>query len=45
VVTNPHWQRHLEQVGPMSAELAIQAITGPRSLAISTWAGLGVVAG
>jgi ABC-2 type transport system permease protein len=32
VVTDPHWQRHLEQTGPMSAGLAIQATTGPRSL-------------
>ena len=44
VVTNPHWQRHLEQIGPMSTGLAIQATTGLRSLPISPWAGLGVLA-
>jgi ABC-2 type transport system permease protein len=44
VVTNPHWQRHLEQIGPMSAGLAIQATTGLRSLPLSPWAGLGVLA-
>ena len=35
--------RHLEQVGPMTAGLAIQAITGLRSLRIGPWAGLGVL--
>jgi ABC-2 type transport system permease protein len=43
VVTDPHWQRHLEQTGPMSAGLAIQATTGLRSLPLSPWAGLGVL--
>jgi ABC-2 type transport system permease protein len=40
----PHWQRHIEQIGPMTAGLAIQATTGLRSLPISPWAGLGVLA-
>jgi ABC-2 type transport system permease protein len=44
VVTDPHWQRHLEQIGPMSAGLAIQATTGLRTLPLSPWAGLGVLA-
>jgi ABC-2 type transport system permease protein len=44
VVTDPHWQRHLQQIGPMTAGLAIQATTGLRSLPISPWAGLGVLA-
>jgi len=44
VVTDPHWRRHLEQIGPMSAGLAIQATTGLRSLPVSPWAGLGVLA-
>jgi ABC-2 type transport system permease protein len=44
VVTDPHWQRHLQQIGPMSAGLAIQATTGLRSLPLSPWAGLGVLA-
>ncbi|HEX9539499.1 MAG TPA: ABC transporter permease [Streptosporangiaceae bacterium] len=44
VVTDPHWQRHLEQIGPMSAGLDIQATTGLSSLPLSPWAGLGVLA-
>ena len=44
VVTNPHWQRHLEQIGPMTAGLSIQATTGLRGLVIAPWAGLGVLA-
>jgi ABC-2 type transport system permease protein len=43
-IGNPHWQRLLQQIGPMSAGLAIQATTGLRSLPISPWAGLGVLA-
>jgi ABC-2 type transport system permease protein len=39
-----HWQRHLEQIAPMTAGLAIQATTGLRGLPISPWAGLGVTA-
>jgi len=37
-------QRHLEQIAPMTAGLAIQATTNLRSLPISPWAGLGVLA-
>jgi ABC-2 type transport system permease protein len=44
VTSDPKWQRHLEQIGPMTAGLAIQATTGLRSLPISPWAGLGVLA-
>ena len=44
VVSDPHWRRHLEQIGPMSAGLAIQATTGLRSLSLSPWAGLSVLA-
>ena len=36
--------RHLEQVGPMTAGLAIQATTGLNSQPIGPWAGLGVLA-
>ena len=36
--------RHLQQIGPMTAGLAIQATTGLNSLPISPWAGLGVLA-
>jgi ABC-2 type transport system permease protein len=42
-VTDPHWQRHLEQIGPTSAGLAIQATTSLRNLPLSPWAGLGVL--
>jgi ABC-2 type transport system permease protein len=36
--------RHIEQLGPMTAGLAIQATTGLNSLPISPWAGLAVLA-
>jgi ABC-2 type transport system permease protein len=45
VIGSPHWQRLLQQAGPMSAGLAIQATTGLRSVPIGPWAGLGVTAG
>jgi ABC-2 type transport system permease protein len=44
LAANPHWQRHLEQIGPMTAGLEIEATTGLHSLPISPWAGLGVLA-
>jgi len=44
-VSDPDWERHLQQLGPMSAGLAIQATTDLASLPISPWAGLGVLAG
>jgi ABC-2 type transport system permease protein len=44
VAPSQDWRRHLEQIGPMTAGLAIQATTGLRSLPISPWAGLGVLA-
>ena len=37
-------QQHLQQIGPMTAGLEIQASAGLRSLPISPWAGLGVLA-
>ena len=43
-VSGGHFQRHLEQIGPMPAGLTIQATTGLRGLPISPWAGLGVLA-
>ena len=43
-VTNPVWLHRLERYTPMSAGLTIQATTGLRSLAITPWAGLGVLA-
>jgi ABC-2 type transport system permease protein len=41
---NPHWSRHLEQIGPMSAGLSIQATARLRSLPLAPWQGLGVLA-
>lgn len=41
---DPHWERHLLQIGPMTAGLSIQATTGLDQLPLSPWAGLGVVA-
>jgi len=36
--------RHLQQLAPMTAGLAIQATTGLRSLPVSPWTGLGILA-
>jgi ABC-2 type transport system permease protein len=44
LAANPQWQRHLEQIGPMTVGLEIEATTGLHSLPISPWAGLGVLA-
>jgi ABC-2 type transport system permease protein len=44
VVSNQHWQRHLEQVGPMTAGLYIQVTVGVRALPLTPWQGLGVLA-
>ncbi len=43
-VGNEHWQRRLERWTPTVAGLNIQATTGLRSLPITPWAGLGVLA-
>jgi len=43
VVANQHWQRHLEQIGPMTAGLYIQATANLRSLPLTPWQGLGVL--
>jgi ABC-2 type transport system permease protein len=44
VVTDPGWQKHLQQVGPMSAGLAVQATVHVDALPIGPWKGLGVLA-
>jgi ABC-2 type transport system permease protein len=44
VVADPQWQRLLQQIGPMSAGLAIQATTGLDRMPIGPWAGLGILA-
>jgi ABC-2 type transport system permease protein len=43
-VAGPTLSRHIQQIGPMTAGLAIQATTGLRTLPIGPWAGLGVLA-
>jgi len=45
VLPSAHWHDVIERYGPMTAGLTIQATTGLRSLPISPWAGLGVLAG
>lgn len=44
VVGDPGWQKHLQQVGPMSAGLAVQATVHVDTLPIGPWKGLGVLA-
>ncbi len=43
-IANAHWQHRLERWTPTVAGLTIQDTTGLRSLAITPWAGLGVLA-
>ncbi|TXS05691.1 ABC transporter permease [Streptomyces sp. col6] len=44
VVDDPDWQRHLQQISPMTAGLAVQATVRLGELPIGPWAGLGVLA-
>jgi ABC-2 type transport system permease protein len=44
VINDPHWRRHLQQIAPSNAGLAIQDTIGLHNLPISPWAGLGVLA-
>jgi ABC-2 type transport system permease protein len=44
LIGDPHLQRHLEQIAPMSAGLAIQDTINLGHLPIAPWAGLGVLA-
>jgi ABC-2 type transport system permease protein len=44
VAVSQQWYRHVEQAGPMTAGLAIQATTGLHALPIQPWPGLGVLA-
>ncbi len=44
LVGDPHLERHLEQIAPMSAGLAIQDTINLHHLPIAPWAGLGVLA-
>jgi ABC-2 type transport system permease protein len=44
LIQDPAWRRHLQQLSPMPAGLAIQATTHLHSRPIAPWAGLGVLA-
>ncbi|MFE4335522.1 ABC transporter permease [Streptomyces sp. NPDC056831] len=44
VITDPDWQRLLQQIAPMTAGLSIQTTIGVDRLPIGPWEGLGVVA-
>jgi ABC-2 type transport system permease protein len=44
VITDPTWHRHIEQITPSLAGLAIQNTIGLHSLPIGPWPGLGVLA-
>ncbi len=44
MIKDPDWQRHLQQIAPMSAGLAIQATVGLADLPIAPWWGLAVLA-
>jgi ABC-2 type transport system permease protein len=44
-IGDPHWQRRLEQIAPMSAGLAVQATTDLDGLPLHPWVGLAVTAG
>ena len=44
LIRSQSWHRHLEQIGPMTAGLAVQSTVGVANLPIGPWAGLGVLA-
>jgi len=44
VVSDPTWSRHLKQIGPMTAGIAIEATRNLKALPFSPWEGLGVLA-
>jgi ABC-2 type transport system permease protein len=44
VIGDPSWKRHLDQISPMTAGMYIQATTHLRSLPLTPWQGLGVLA-
>ena len=39
VVSNPHWHKKVEQIGPATAGLAVQATTDLKDLPIGPWPG------
>ncbi|MFD3583577.1 ABC transporter permease [Streptomyces sp. NPDC058683] len=44
VIADPDWQRHVQQIAPMTAGLAVQTTVGVGTLPIGPWQGLGVLA-
>jgi ABC-2 type transport system permease protein len=44
IVSDPTWARHLRQISPSEAGMAVQATVGVHTLPIGPWAGLGVAA-
>lgn len=42
-VADKDWEKHIKQIGPMSAGLAVQATRGLDELALGPWKGLGVL--
>ena len=44
LVSDATLSRRLQQIGPLSAGLDVQATTGVKSLPLTPWQGLGVVA-
>jgi ABC-2 type transport system permease protein len=44
LIQDPTWRRHIQQVAPMTAGLAVQATRNLHNLPIAPWAGLGVLA-
>ena len=44
LVGDANWKRHLDQISPMTAGMYIQATTDLRSLPLTPWQGLGVLA-
>ena len=44
VISSQTWQRHMDQISPMTAGLYIQATTNLRALPLTPWQGLGVLA-
>jgi len=44
VFADPDWYKRLQQIGPMTAGLAIQNTVNPAGQPIAPWAGLGVLA-
>lgn len=43
VIDDAGWRRHLRQIGPMPAGLAIQSTTEPHHMPLSPWMGLAVI--